>query len=293
MTSRRPHPKQIGRAWQAPDVRVVRPDALAGFRALVSGAGSGIGQRICLRLVELGAYVTGVGRTEQPLTATAALAAGKAGDFEWVCADVRDCAAIRSVVRQAGAREGLDILVNNAGGQFYAPADRISDNGFRSVVDLNLNTVFTVTSAAKPFLAQRGGCIVNISLSGVERGSVGLAHSLAARAGVVAMTKTLALEWAHVGIRANCIAPGVVISDSLPEATAAALRQHVVPDAVPAGRPTPVEDVAEFVAFLATPAARMITGQLLQIDGAAHLGRGLHMDPQWPPTEAAATPRRG
>ncbi|QYB00760.1 SDR family oxidoreductase (plasmid) [Rhodococcus sp. USK10] len=285
MRSYRPHPPQSGRDWDVDDVKVLQPALLTGTHAVVTGAGSGIGQGICVRLAELGATVTGIGRTASSLRRTAELAQHTQGTFRWSTADVRDCTQIRSVITDMSDELGMDLLVNNAGGQFYAAADEISDNGFRSVVDLNLNAVFTVISEAKQFLARRGGCIVNISLSGVERGSVGLAHSLAARAGVVAMTKTLALEWAHLGIRANCVAPGVVISDSLPDSIAASLRDHVVPESVPAGRPTPIEDVAELVAFLATPAGRMITGQLLQIDGAAHLGRGLHMVDDWPPRQ--------
>ena len=283
MRTYRPHPRQMGRAWECTDVKVLQPSLLTGTHAVVTGAGSGIGQGICVRLAELGATVTGIGRTDSALQRTAELAASTQGSFRWFSADVRDCAQIRSVIAESSAELGMDLLVNNAGGQFYAAAEQISDNGFRSVVDLNLNAVFTVISEAKPFLARRGGSIVNISLSGVERGSVGLAHSLAARAGVLAMTKTLALEWAHLGIRANCVAPGVVISDSLPDEIAASLRDDVVPESVPAGRPTPTADVAELVAFIATPAGRMITGQLLQIDGAAHLGRGLHMVGEWPP----------
>lgn len=277
MPGYRPYPQQAGRDWDVPDPKVLAPMQLAGRHAIVTGAGSGIGQGICVRLVELGAMVTGIGRTESALEETADLAARGPGRFRWFTADVRDCARVRSVIAESSAGVGIDLLVNNAGGQFYAAAEQISDNGFRSVVDLNLSAVFTVISEARQFLAERGGTIVSISLSGVERGSMGLAHSLAARAGVLAMTKTIALEWAHLGIRANCIAPGVVISDSLPESVASSLRDRVVPESVPAGRPTPVADVAELVAFIATPAGRMITGQLLQIDGAAHLGRGLHM----------------
>lgn len=282
----RPHPKQSGRAWETDLVDAVRPLALSGTTAIVTGAGSGIGRGISVRLAALGADVAGIGRSEARLRETEELiATSDAGRFRWYAADVRDSEQIRSVIATA-AGGPLDLLVNNAGGQFYAPADSISDNGFRSVVDLNLNAVFTATSAARPFLARRGGVIVNISLSGVARGSVGLAHSLAARAGVLAMTKTIALEWAHLGIRANCVAPGVVISNSLPPEIAHKLRERTVPESVPAGRDTPIGDVAEFVAFLASPAARMITGQLLQIDGGAHLGRGLHMVDDWPPSTA-------
>ncbi|MGV0833973.1 SDR family NAD(P)-dependent oxidoreductase [Mycolicibacterium thermoresistibile] len=286
MAQYRPHPPQRGSSWEVADVRTLRTDALAGSHALVTGAGSGIGRGICVRLAELGATVTGVGRTPETLRGTQELIEEFGGEFRWYRGDVRETEHIRQIVSEASAELGLDVLVNNAGGQFYAATDDVTDRGFRSVVDLNLNAVFTVISAAKEYLAKRGGSIVNISLSGVERGSVGLVHSLAARSGVLAMTRTLALEWAHLGIRANCVAPGVVLSDELPEAITTALRENVVPDAVPAGRPTPISDVAELVGYLATPAARMITGQLLQIDGAAHLGRGLHMVDDWPPERA-------
>lgn len=280
-----PHPKQSGTAWDSVDVRILSDNSLSERHAIVTGAGSGIGQAIAVRLTELGANVTGIGRNEDSLWDTERRAKGKSGSFRWFQADVRDSALIRSVIAKAAADTGIDVLVNNAGGQFYAATDDISDNGFRSIVDLNLNAVFTVISEAKKYLALRGGSIVNISLSGVDRGGVGLAHSLAARAGVLAMTKSIALEWAHLGIRANCVAPGVVISEQLPEAIATALREEVVPRSVPAGRPTPIDDVAELVAYLATPASRMITGQVLQIDGAAHLGRGLHMVEDWPPSQ--------
>ncbi|MBS9376509.1 SDR family NAD(P)-dependent oxidoreductase [Rhodococcus sp. B50] len=285
MLTDRPHPRQAGTAWDSVDVRILSDNSLADRHAIVTGAGSGIGQAIAVRLAELGANVTGIGRNEDSLRDTEERAEGKSGSFRWFQADVRDSALIRSVIAKAAGDTGIDVLVNNAGGQFYAATDDISDNGFRSIIDLNLNAVFTVISEAKKYLALRGGSIVNISLSGVDRGGVGLAHSLAARAGVLAMTKSIALEWAHLGIRANCVAPGVVISEQLPEAIATSLREEVVPRSVPAGRPTPVDDVAELVAYLAAPASRMITGQVLQIDGAAHLGRGLHMVEDWPPSQ--------
>ena len=123
---------------------------------------------------------------------------------------------------------------------------------------------------------QSSGAVVSISLSGVDRGGMGFAHSIAARAGVLGMTRSLALEWAADGIRLNCIGPGTVVTAGLADEAAKQLLDTLVA-ATPLGEPTSVEEVAELVAFLASPAGRLMTGQLIQIDGAAHLGPGLHM----------------
>lgn len=255
---------------------VLRPDLMQGKGAVVSGAGSGIGRAIVLRLVALGMSVTGFGRREDALKETADLAAGLAGSFRWTALNVRETQALEAAMQEAGERHGIDLLVNNAGGQFFAPAKEISRRGWDAVIDLNLNAVFSATRAAYPFLAERHGAVLNISLSGIDRGSMGLAHSVAARAGVLGMTRSLALEWAKDGIRLNCIGPGTVVTAGLSGEAAKTLLQGLI-DATPMGEPTGVDEVAELTAFLASPAGRLMTGQLIQIDGAAHLGPGLHM----------------
>lgn len=255
-------------------MKVLAEGCLAGGRALVTGAGSGIGRAVAIRLAELGMAVVGVGRREAALAETAALC--PPGRFEGRPCDLRDAAAVERLVEGLPAR-GLDLLVNNAGGQFYAPAEAISKRGWDAVIDLNLTAIFTLTRACRERLAQSRGAVVSISLSGVERGSRGLAHAIAARAGVLGLTRTLALEWAADGIRLNCLAPGTVLTDAFAAAADEAGIGRLLA-ATPLGRATAPAEVAELVAFLASPAGAMITGQLLHLDGGAGLGAGLHMD---------------
>lgn len=261
-------------------VKVLGPESLTEISAIVTGAGSGIGRAISLRLVELGAHVHGLGRHVDSLEATKKMVRERAERLTFAACDVRDREAAATALVEAADQHGLDLLVNNAGGQFFAPAVDISARGWDAVIDLNLTSVFNLTKAAHPYLAASSGSVQNLSLSGVERGGMGLAHSIAARSGVLGLTRTLALEWAKDGIRLNCIGPGTVITTALGEEASQHVLGNLVQKATPMQRETPVEDVAELVAFLASPAGALMTGQLIQIDGGAHLGRGLHMLPE-------------
>jgi citronellol/citronellal dehydrogenase len=263
----------------APVTGALAPGSLGGKRALVTGAGTGIGRGIAIRLAELGADVVGVGRRVEPLIETGCLVAAAtagadgttAGSFSWRALDLRDKDAATAMLAEVADAGGLDLLVNNAGGQFIAPATEISDRGMAAVLDLNLTAVANLTRAARPALAASGGTVVTISLSSPERGITGLAHSATARAAFLALTRRLAREWREDAIRLYGIAPGTVFTDGVrgemsPEALQESLRN------TPLRADTGIGEIAEWVAALAAGVGPIPSGTVLQLDG----GAGIH-----------------
>ena len=247
------------------------PGLFAGQVALITGGGSGIGLATGLELARLGARVAICGRTADKLTAAAAeLAAAAPGGAASVHAAVCDIREIDDVAKLvAGVVErfgGVDVLVNNAGGQFPAPAQHISANGFAAVVKNNLLGTWNVTRevANQAMIPQKRGRIVNI-LANIYRGFPGMVHTGAARAGVENMTMSLAVEWSQFGILVNAVAPGVIISSGTkrypPEIVARSVSR------TPLKRAGSVDEVAASIVFLASPAAQFITGTTLRIDG--------------------------
>lgn len=250
---------------------IYRDGLFAGQAALVSGGGSGIGLAIARLLGRLGAHVTIAARDEDRLRhATGELRAAGI-DAEWQALNIRDDQAVAALFAGLAAEGRLpDILVNNAGGQFAAPALEISANGFRSVVDLNLNGTFHMTQALArhAIAAGRPASVVNIVLC-LGSGLPGMAHAAAARAGVVNLTRTLANEWGRHGIRVNAVAPGTIATDGLENYDPAQLAR--VTARLPLARFGRIDEVAEAVAYLASPAAGFITGTTLEIDGGEHM----------------------
>lgn len=247
------------------------PELLAGQTALITGGGTGIGLAIAHTLGQLGARIVIAGRTRDTLQqATAQLQAAHI-DATYRLLNIRDNESVTRLF--SGLEEerlGVDILVNNAGGQFSAPALDISANGFRAVVDLNLQGTWQMSSAFAHHLLRRQarGNIVNIVLC-LESGIPGMVHAGAARAGVVNMTRTLAYEWAGYGIRVNAIAPGTIETSGLDNYDADNLQRQI--QKLPIRRMGQPEEVGLCVAFLVSPAAAYITGITLQVDGGEHL----------------------
>lgn len=255
-----------------------RDGLFAGVCVLVSGGGSGLGKAIATLFVRLGAHVAITGRQPERLDGAAVFLRGLGGQVWTFPMTIRDPEQVRATIADAAASMGgLDIVVNNAGGQFPQAALDYSVKGWNAVIDTNLNGTWYMMQAAAHLWVEgkRGGCIVNI-VADVWRGLPGIAHTCAARAGVIYLSKSVAVEWAPHGIRVNCVAPGCVETSAFalypPEG--AATFEH---EANPMRRAGDAQDVAEACAYLAAPSAKFITGEVITIDG----GQQLWGDP-WP-----------
>jgi len=240
---------------------------------LVTGGRSGIGYGIAEQLLDLGAQLVICSRKEKPL-GEAAEKLNQKGKCLYHTCDIRKTTEIETLAEFIQDQYGrLDILINNAGGQFPAPAELISENGWAAVINNNLNGTFYMSQvmAKRFFIPQAQGSIVNI-IANMHRGFPGMAHTGAARAGVQNLTMTLAQEWAQHSIRVNAVAPGTIESsglESYPKEIQDRFEQGKKENLMQ--RFGTVEDVSNAVAFLASPLASYISGITLYVDGMEHL----------------------
>lgn len=242
------------------------PDLLRGKRALVTGGGTGIGKSIAQELARAGADLVIAARREEALTQTAQEISAETGrEVDVMLVDVRNLETVEALAQGISDKWGqVDILVNNAGGQFPQPAKDYSPNGWRTVIDLNLNGNWNMTQAiGRQMLAGRGGNICNIIMS-IGRGNPGIAHSGAARAAVAELTRSLSFEWGPK-VRINCLGPGAIVTAGFEDTYDEDVLSDIADTPVP--QSGAVEDVANGVVFLVSPAGRFITGETLMVDG--------------------------
>lgn len=252
---------------------VFRPGLFESQTIIVTGGGSGIGRCTAHELASLGATVVLVGRKREKLEAVAAEIAEDGGKADLEPLDIRDEERVKAVVKTLLERhESIDGLVNNAGGQYPAPLAMINQRGFETVVRTNLVGGFLV--AREVFMQcmnRRGGSIVNI-VADMWNGMPGMGHSGAARAGMVNLTKTAAVEWAAAGVRVNAVAPGWVASSGMDTYDGAV--KAMIPklkEAVPLKRLSTEAEISSGICFLLSEGAAFMTGTTLAIDGGAPL----------------------
>ena len=276
---------------------VFREGLFEGRVALVTGGGSGIGRGIADLLAALGAHVVLASRKSERVESAANEIRAAGWKASGVALDVREPERVQAVVAEVQREHGrLDLLVNNAAGNFYAPSESLSPNAWKSVIEIDLYGTFFCSQAVLPVMrAQGGGSIVNISMTLHYRGWPLMAHATAAKAGIDALTKTLALEWARDGVRINAIAPGPIPTEGVRKAFAPPPSADGVIDVfaqeramesyarkmIPLRRFGSPADIANMVAFLASPAGEWITGAIMVVDGGEWLAK--------PPMPAAPT----
>jgi NAD(P)-dependent dehydrogenase (short-subunit alcohol dehydrogenase family) len=241
---------------------------LEGKRAIVTGAGSGIGRASALRLAEEGASVAVVDLNPEGAGETVALVERAGGRAMAVHTNVTVRAEVEAMVeRVRSAWGGVDVLMNNAGGSLHSPFLELEEAEWDKVVDLNLKAVYLCSRPVARLMVDQGaGCIINVTSNYGVTGSGIRAHYSAAKAGVIGLTKAMALDLGPYGVRVNAVGPGPtntarVRGNSTEEAWAARAQT------IPLRRMGEPEDLADAVAFLASDRARYITGQVLHVNG--------------------------
>jgi len=252
---------------------IFAPNLFAGQTVLVTGGGTGIGRCIAHELASLGAKVIISARRQEPLDTVVAEIQEAGGTAIAGTLNIRDEDAVDATIAQLVKDHGpIHHLVNNAGGQFASPAALIKPKGWRAVIDTNLNGTWFVSQAVfKHSMVKTGGSIVSI-VADMWNGFPGMAHTGAARAAVVNLSQTLAIEWAPAGVRVNTVAPGFILSSGLhtyPPSVAKMAKTMFVKN--PASRPGTEAEVRAAVTFLLSPGAAYISGAALRVDGASSL----------------------
>jgi citronellol/citronellal dehydrogenase len=271
---------------------VFKPGLFAGQTHIVTGGGSGIGRCTAHELASLGAHVVLVGRKQEKLDKVAGEIREDGGECSTVSFDIRDEDAVKAGIKQVVAERGqVHALVNNAGGQYPSPLMMINKKGWEAVVANNLTGGFLVARECfNQSMKKHGGAIVNI-IADMWGGMPGMAHSGAARAGMLNFTETASVEWASFGVRVNAVAPGWIQSSGLDQYDPAFAKDVIgkLRHSVPAKRLGEEAEVSAAITFLLSPGAAYVSGACLNVDGGS--SRNSRVFPL--PEHDRSTPFRG
>lgn len=254
---------------------IYKSSLFEGKVIIVTGGGSGIGRCTAHELASLGAQAIIIGRSIDKLKKVAGEITKDGNKCDFYSLDIRDSESIRSTLQTIIKKYGaIDGLVNNAGGQFPSPLENISDNGWDAVIRNNLNGGFYMMREAYNLsMNEHGGAIVNIVAS-VAHGMPHMGHTGAARAGMINLTQTAALEWVHSGVRVNAVAPGSVASSGMetyPEDFKKKLNQRK--HQVPMKRQATESEISSAIVYLLSDGAAYITGHTMDVDGGLPLAK--------------------
>lgn len=255
-----------------------QPDLLKDQTILITGGGTGLGRSMAFRFAELGANLFLAARREESLRQTTEEIRARGGRAAWATGDIRDFAAVEKVVEASYKEFGrVDALVNNAAGNFVCPSERLSPNAFNAVVGSVLNGSFHCTLALgrRWIEAKQPGTVLSILATYVWTGSGFVLPSACAKAGVLAMTRSLAVEWARHGIRLNAIAPGPFPTEGAWSRVIASREfEEIHRRRHPMKRFGEHTELTNLAAFLLSPQAGYINGDCVTIDGGQWLRSG-------------------
>lgn len=241
--------------------------SLAGKKAIVTGSSKGIGASIAQALAHAGADIVLVGRSQESIESTSLAIKNIGRNVEVIVCDVSSPDSIKTAFENV-ADLNVDILVNNAGSISRAPAADTQMEDWNRIIDTNLNSVFQIAQACgRAMIAKGHGTVINIASLLSFQGGINVPAYTASKHGVAGVTKALANEWGSRGVTVNAIAPGYISTDNTTALREDADRNASILARIPIGRWGNPEDIASVAAFLASPAARYINGEVLTVDG--------------------------